>query len=297
MQAIDQASRGLWGSLQPLCGCLRRTKMNSLILLRAFMRILALAIGPFTQQILSFPGRSFHATNQSAWIQITNKYISPDLIGPNPELQEATYYLDSSMTKAIMNGLIQDIKPLAPYLGSTNCDSSQFVSMGICSHCTDVTAQAHRSCVPTDNFGRNNILWQCKTMTNCTYTTPGGYELSLNLNDFLTTGEMITAEYSADFMSLNLTYWGTIIGITDEMEIDTIVSLLAANLPMTLVMYHSDSVTEMLPMPTLTECSVYCCEKQYSPSSYFLGQQENFSVNASNTQPLIPIHGNPRYRV
>jgi hypothetical protein len=113
----------------------------------------------------------------------------------------------------------------------------------------------------------------------------------------LPSGEVVPAEYSADFMSLNLTYWGTIIGTTKEMEFDTIVSPLTVNLPMTLVTYHYENVTAMMPMPTLTECSVYYCEKQYSPTSHFLGQQENFSVNVSRTQPLIPIYYDPRHPV
>jgi hypothetical protein len=56
-------------------------------------------------------------------------------------------------------------------------------------------------------------------MTICTYSTPGGYPMALNLEDSLAiSGERWTAKYSADFMSFNLTYWGTIIGATKEMD-------------------------------------------------------------------------------
>lgn len=292
MQAIDEASRGSWGSFQLLCRSLRQTKLGPLLLLGASMRLLSLAIGPFTQQILSFP-TSLHATNQTAWIQATDEYISPDLIVPNLELQQGpeTHYLDSAMTKALINGLMQTAKPLAPYCGSTKCDFPQFVSMGICSHCADVTAQAHRSCEVSNSVWPLNLTdWQKNIMTNCTYTTPIGYQLNINLRDLVMGGEFSTAQYSADLVTFNVSYWGTVIGNLTAMKLEAIISLLAVDLPMTLVTYNPENVTTMMPMATLTECSLYYCEKQYSPISYSPGQQENFQINVLNTQSLIPIY-------
>lgn len=58
-------------------------------------------------------------------------------------------------------------------------------------------------------------------MTDCTYTTPGGYQVFLDLEDFLASGEMNTEEHSADFLSFNVTYWGTtIIDTLKEAEPD-----------------------------------------------------------------------------
>jgi hypothetical protein len=131
-------------------------------------------------------------------------------------------------------------------------------------------------------------------MTNCTYTTPGGYQLTLCLKNLMTSDEINSAQHSDDFLSFNVTYWGTIRGAQRQMEPDIIVSLLAVDLPMTLVTYHSKNVTTMMPIPTLMECSVYYCEKQYSPSSYFLGQQGNFLINVLNTPSLIPNYDEPK---
>ena len=116
------------------------------------------------------------------------------------------------------------------------------------------------------------------TMSNCTYTTPGDYQLTLCLENLMTSGEINSAQHSASFLSFNVIYWGTIIGTLRQIEPETIVSLLAVDLPMTLITYHPENVTVMTPMPTLTEYSAYYCEKQYSPSSHFLGQQEDFLI-------------------
>lgn len=291
MQEIDEASRGSWGSLQLFYKLLRKTNVGCFLLLGASMRLLSLAIDPFTQQILSFPGR-LNPTNHTAWIQATNEYISPDLILPNPEVQHApsNFYLGLPMTKAINNGLMQNSRSLAPYCGSTKCEFPQFISLGICSRCADVTVKAHRSCELEYSVWPFDIAEsQRKLMTNCTYTNLDGYQLTLELQNLLTGGEYNAVEHSADSLSFNVTYWGTFIGNSTVMNFETIVSLLAVDLPMTLVTYHPDNVTAMMPMPTLTECSLYYCEKQYSPISYFPGLQENFQLNVLNVRSLIPM--------
>jgi hypothetical protein len=153
MQAIDQASRGSWGSFQLLCRPLRQTKLGPLLLLGAFVRILALAIGPFTQQILSFPNACILPIKPHGFRPQKNTYPLTSLYRTqNVNKVLKLFYLDSPMTKGITNGLMQIIKPLEPYCGSTKCDFPQFVSMGICSHCADATAQAHRSCEPTNYY-------------------------------------------------------------------------------------------------------------------------------------------------
>lgn len=179
---------------------------------------------------------------------------------------------------------------MAPYCGSTKCEFPQFISLGICSHCADVTAKAHRSCELEYSVWPFDIAEsQRKLLTNCTYTNLDGYQLTLELQNLLTGGEYNAAEHSADSLSFNMTYWGTFIGNSTEMNFETIVSLLAVDLPMTLVIYHPDNVTAMMPMPTLTECSLYYCEKQYSPISYSPGLQENFQLNVLNMRSLIPM--------
>lgn len=183
------------------------------------------------------------------------------------------------MTKGIINGLMRIIKPLEPYCDSTKCDIPQFVSMGICSHCADITAQAHRSCEPTDYYFFWPFIlskWQETTMSNCTYTTPRDYQLTLSLKNLMTSSEINSAQHSANFLSFSVTYWSTIIGTRRQMERDAIVALLAVDLPMTLVTYHPVNVTTIMPMPTLTECSVYYCENNTRQALTFLASKRTF---------------------
>ncbi|EED17505.1 hypothetical protein TSTA_113310 [Talaromyces stipitatus ATCC 10500] len=56
------------------------------------------------------------------------------------------------------------------------------------------------------------------------------------------------------------------------------------------VMFPRKNVTTLMLKLSLTECTVYYRKKQYSSSSLFQGKQANYSVNISNTQPLVPFN-------
>ncbi|KAJ5735627.1 uncharacterized protein N7483_000752 [Penicillium malachiteum] len=177
MQAVDQASRGPWGSLTILWGAVRGPRMDTWTLTGAFITILALAIDPFTQQILSFPSRSVVTRLETAFIQTANAYVSGPTSDSKIDIIEVSA-LDPNIISAVVSGIAQTNSALEPRCTSGDCRFPEFVTLGVCSTCDDMTAQAVQTChVPTDNpyaSGPFNV-----TPLSCTYSFPSGLNLSI----------------------------------------------------------------------------------------------------------------------
>jgi hypothetical protein len=73
LQTYDEASRGPWGALKLIW----KTKGTALLAsFGAFLTIIALALDPFSQQVISHVTRPVLASNGSAVFQVANRYIS-----------------------------------------------------------------------------------------------------------------------------------------------------------------------------------------------------------------------------
>ncbi|KAJ6021994.1 hypothetical protein N7540_007498 [Penicillium herquei] len=285
MQAVDQASRGPWGSLTILWGAVRGPKMDMWTLTGAFITLLALTIDPFAQQILSFPSRSVVSNTETAFIQAANTYVSGPTRNSDIDLIEVSA-LDPKIISAVVSGIAQTNSALEPQCTSGDCRFGEFVSLGICSACDDMTAQAIQTCqVPTDNpyaSGPFNV-----TPLSCTYSFPSGLNLSIPWDAAAQNGmfDNVSAVFGMMYwhVSPQSVTWSSALGVRDP-----IVALLSANTTYRELYYVVANATVPPPKPALTECIIYYCEKEYSPSVNI--GQDGYSPVISETQPLVQVN-------
>lgn len=282
MQAIDQASRGPWGSMEVLLRGLSGSKTGSLTYVGAFLTVLALAVDPFAQQILKFPSRTVTALNATAFTQASQQWSST----ADWDSSDVFLELQPSLLIAMMSGLLQAHNPLEPQCDSTSCEFPEFVTLGMCSKCEDVTSQTKQECKVLEH----SDAWESPefapaykdTPLNCSYKTPN--KVSFNFEKF--------QSYVFYKDSVNLTFswlhWSSrprednpafdiqtpIISLTEIDYIDPVV-------------YNLSNVTAPPTKPLVTECAVYICERQYSASSYLPGTQKGHPMQVVNTQQLI----------
>jgi hypothetical protein len=144
MQTFDDASRGPMGAfalltrLSPSQVFMQRSAGAGWAFWASILTILALALDPFAQQILSFPSRSV-----------------PTQAGS----------LASISTAQVMNGLYAIDKTVAFYCMTANCTWPTFYTLGVCGSRTNVTGQTNAKCDPP---GRS---------VGCNYTLPSGVKL------------------------------------------------------------------------------------------------------------------------
>lgn len=81
-----------------------------------------------------------------------------------------------AMQIAIMRGLSGVYSHLEPHCPSRTCDYSDFVSLGICSSCEDVTSQSRQDCVAATRSLEKEQMG--KAPINCTYTSPNGFNIT-----------------------------------------------------------------------------------------------------------------------
>ncbi|KAJ5609600.1 hypothetical protein N7528_010167 [Penicillium herquei] len=282
MQAVDQASRGPLGSITILWGATRGLKIDRWTLTGAFITVLGLGIDPFTQQILSFPSRSVVSTLETAFIQTANSYVPDPIRGSDSAIIEVNA-LDPNLISAVVSGVAQTSSPLEPTCTSGDCTFGEFVSLGICSTCDDMTAKATQTChVPTDDPYADSPF--NVTPLSCTYSFPSGLNLSIpwaaaNQNGAVTNESAV----------FGMMYWGVAPqNVTSSSSLgvqDPIVALLSANITTRELYYVVANATAPPPKPVLTECIIYYCEKEYYSSVYM--SQEEHSAIISKTQPLV----------
>ncbi|KAJ5709116.1 hypothetical protein N7493_010450 [Penicillium malachiteum] len=280
MQAVDQASRGPLGSITILWSATRGLKIDRWTLTGAFITVLALGIDPFTQQILSFPSRSAVSTLETAFIQRANSYVS-DPTRDSDTIEVSA--LDPNLISAVVSGVAQTSSPLEPICTSGDCTFGEFVSLGICSSCDDMTVQAAQTChVPTDDPYADSPF--NVTPLSCTYSFPSGLNLSIPWAAAAQNGT-----FSNESAVFDMMYWGVMpqnITFSSALGVrDPIVALLSANITTQELYYVVANATASPPKPVLTECIIYYCEKEYYPSVYM--SQEDHSTIISKTQPLV----------
>lgn len=267
MQILDQASRGPWGSLE-IFWRLR----PGLATVGAVLMILSVAIDPFAQQILSFPSNRLLAPNETAYTQTTHQYWPrwATSVLNNVQNELSVSEVEPRMQVAIFSGLSQTNNRLEPICSSGSCDYDDFITLGICSECEDVTAKATQTCVPSAPRSNGNIgdEW-ASTPTNCTYTAPSGF----NLTPGIMWNTMDTSKV-VKWISMPRQPWTSIItsDTSDDGTPKPIVSFFAAKYEQDLIYYHHN-ITVPEQKPTMTECSVYWCERQYTQNYFSTGHR------------------------
>ncbi|CZR62702.1 uncharacterized protein PAC_12599 [Phialocephala subalpina] len=166
LQLFDQASRGPLGALELLAGILGgRSRASQAAMWGSVITIVALAVDPFAQQILSFPSRQTSLSLGSASIKATQIYDSGNPGGvTDPEGKN----VDISMQGAIMNGMYSLESPVNFNCQIANCTWPTFYSLGICSTCTNVTNIVNNSCV-SGNHASTSVDDESFN-SNCTFT-------------------------------------------------------------------------------------------------------------------------------
>ncbi|KAF2831517.1 hypothetical protein CC86DRAFT_463392 [Ophiobolus disseminans] len=171
IQIFDDASRGPLGAFE----LLTRLSPKGIFADRcsgagwaswaAVLTILALALDPFAQQILSFPLRSVPIqADRLASISTAQIYDTGTVGGVGASHQR---HVDVAMQGAVMNGLYTLGSPLDFTCTTANCTWPTFYTVGICSSCTNVTEQTKTTCSPPIRGGMS-----------CNYTLPSGLKLS-----------------------------------------------------------------------------------------------------------------------
>ncbi|KAI1118103.1 hypothetical protein F5Y14DRAFT_297331 [Nemania sp. NC0429] len=159
-EVFDEASRGPWGAAVLSCIVHIRAK---LALFGSIITIVALAMEPFTQQILAFPSRVV-ASNNPASFGVGIAYDSG--IGL---LKTRTVFglpIESKMQGAIMSGLYNTEAPVKVQCPTGRCTWPPFTAMALAAQCSNVTQSTKINCTFD---GPSN---------KCIYTTPGGYHIS-----------------------------------------------------------------------------------------------------------------------
>jgi len=137
LQAFDNASRGPLGALK-LVASMRLSAVAASM--GAILTILALAIDPFTQQILSYPTHEDVANNITASIG-SARYFQLDSIGQGNNknsdnyLPNAVFRLNAAMSAAVFGSPVQSTFTCP----SGHCQWETFDSLAMCSQCIDVS--------------------------------------------------------------------------------------------------------------------------------------------------------------
>ncbi|KAJ6190414.1 hypothetical protein N7519_000435 [Penicillium mononematosum] len=92
----------------------------------AALMVLAVAIDPFTQQILSFPSRQVQVLNETAYVFKPQEF--------HTKSDGGAFRMDPTMQIAMFNGLTQTNAPLDPICPSESCDYPDFTTLGICTN-------------------------------------------------------------------------------------------------------------------------------------------------------------------
>lgn len=230
------------------------------------MTILALAVDPFAQQILSFPSRKVQAFNETAFIQSAVNYTA-DTIYQSDEANQ----LNELTGKAITSALSIPHTGLQAQCARDECSYPKFVSLGVCGKCEDVTERTSQKCVGRVRPSVNGTYLNM----NCTYTAPYDYNVTLSLDDLAPVAMELSGTLSEFQVSLwasyskNLPYGEDLAKETYKIfDIETpIVSFILVTQDATMI-YTTRNTTAWPAKPTFTECALYWCEKEYAPSNF-----------------------------
>jgi hypothetical protein len=264
LQALDEASRGAWGSI-----VLFWSMRPSLATIGAVLTVLALAIDPSSQQIIAIHSRNAVALNGTAYVQMARGYNLNSDEEKSPTMQIA-----------VLSGLFQTNAALDPYCESDyHCTYPPFITLGICSKCEDVTQETNQTCKTSPQTAALNYLgsgWD-NMRTNCTYQSPSGFDVNLaDVTLSMNPGRTLTYLQAKSSIVPNTTIT-SVAGI--ESPLISILTLVDSNK----TYYSHQNHTQPPNKPDITECAIYWCEQAFTTANTRQAYQPSI------TQPLIPI--------
>lgn len=196
---------GPWGSLLLIFVL----KSRDLAVIGAILTIVAMAVDPFTQQIVQFYSCSMIVEGESATVPFSNNYTAGYSAKPAGTPQLAPQ-MDSQMNAAIYIGLVDPLANTSTALKfgcrTGNCtfpsanDGASFLSLALESHCADITRDLNFS-VGTRNY--TDGLTKEK-VTRITYDAilPGRHGTHLENDEWqvMATGSEASTDWPASFL-------------------------------------------------------------------------------------------------
>ncbi|PYI12694.1 hypothetical protein BO78DRAFT_392501 [Aspergillus sclerotiicarbonarius CBS 121057] len=279
LQMVDQASRGIWGSLRMIS-----STRPSLATLGAVTLILSAAIDPLTQQILTFPTRVVSASNETASAQTAHVYLPSD---PDE---------DNTISLTVLSSTYGSGSSQEPTCSTGSCQYPDFVALGACSQCEDVTSRTTQDCsalsltASTIGEALNGTAFE-KAAVNCTYTTPGGLQITPSL--YATVGTTVGNENGEEFTKNKWTFANTGIGdlnLSDSQGphlagiLNPVLGLAVAEYSNPYIVYTVENLTAAESKPQITECALYLCAQKYENNTY---SSDDRSLAPSKTEQLF----------
>ncbi|KAI8627981.1 hypothetical protein F5Y19DRAFT_439134 [Xylariaceae sp. FL1651] len=155
METFDEASRGTWGALKLLA----TGRGGFLGSFAAVVAIVALALGPFAQQIVTYQTRSVESPKGAS----VNRALN--YTGALPGNSSSTGFVPILPLKsAVYNGLFAESgRPsasLAFECQTGNCTWNSFETLSVCYECVDLTPFIEQYCAP--DADQSNCGWQVR---------------------------------------------------------------------------------------------------------------------------------------
>lgn len=210
----------------------RRIVFHSLATASALLMIVALAVGPFTQQLVKYESRA--AQVGIASIPRSTQYddYTTGAFAQEPDIvfaMKAAYY------NGLYNYSNQSLLAVNPTCSTGNCTWSDFSSLGVCAECVNSTASIKKSCITGDEY--------------CSYTLPSG--LSIIGGGSLTTLINSTCTYSLPSAILSDNVPGLSFYNSTLVQLDII----------------ANPMSEAFRTPAVAySCNLYLCIKTYHAS-------------------------------
>lgn len=120
------------------------TTERSLASVGALLTLLALAIDPFTQQVIRIKNVETVLSGSPSWISRSNNYT-----GSGPHKAAGLWDITPAMTKAFYTGVVDPARiglQISPTCPTGNCTfSTPYRSLAVCSQCSNITHEIKRS--------------------------------------------------------------------------------------------------------------------------------------------------------
>ncbi|KAI1342817.1 hypothetical protein F5Y15DRAFT_269493 [Xylariaceae sp. FL0016] len=193
MEIFDEASRGTWGAMKLLASA-RGGFLGSF---GAVVAIIALALGPFAQQIVTYQTRTVESPEGAS----VNKALN--YTGALPGNTSKTGYVPILPLKsAVYNGLFaENGRPgaaLAFQCQSGNCTWDSYDTLGVCHECVDLTPFISQYCASDAEADE------------CGWQVPQGARLNSSREVFSMTSQVPTAQGSLPHSTIvKLIFMGT----------------------------------------------------------------------------------------
>ncbi|KAF7194174.1 hypothetical protein HII31_04411 [Pseudocercospora fuligena] len=287
-EIFDAASRGPLGAVRILYSVNRRALVVSC---GALITIIALAMDPFMQQVISYESKTDVQAGSKSSIPTSRAYDSNSPGGPAWTVDPKAWWFDpvstANITAAVYAGIFaRDPERTSAQCSSGDCQWGSFENLGICSNCMDVTSRIRIKEQFDGPFELEDSCTQGLGNPWRLYVTPAGagiYRQCGRETTCIASGEML---------------WNTTI-ISDSSEEDgrsqdgTIMKFSTLKVPIHHAMIN-ESEPCSAPVQQALDCRLSWCAKTYARTTvsngtiYDLPTSHEALVFMDKTPPGVP---------